>query len=50
MTEKEADTDSKDKEEEKEIKVTIDKERIFDRLTRITRLPDDEYGGMFGPE
>jgi C-terminal processing protease CtpA/Prc len=34
---------------EKEVKVTINKERIFDRLTRITRLPDDEYGGMFGP-
>ena len=35
---------------DKEIKVTINKERIFDRLTRITKLPDDEYGGMFGPE
>ena len=42
---------SKDKDKkEKEIKVTIDKERIFDRLTRITKLPDDEYGGMFGPD
>tara|TARA_B110000008_G_scaffold255647_1_gene272513 strand:- start:9857 stop:12982 length:3126 start_codon:yes stop_codon:yes gene_type:complete len=40
---------NKDK-KEKEIKVTINKERIFDRLTRITRLPDDEYGGMFGPK
>ena len=41
----------KDKDKkEKEIKVTINKERIFDRLTRITRLPDDEYGGMFGPD
>ena len=34
----------------KNIKVLIDKERIFDRLTRITKLPDDEYGGMFGPD
>ena len=33
-----------------ELEVTIDKEKIFDRLTRITRLPDDEYGGMFGPD
>ena len=48
--EKQGDTDSKDKEEEKEIKVTIDRERIFDRLSRITRLPDDEFGGMFGPD
>jgi len=45
-TEKDKDKDKK----EKEIKVTINKERIFDRLTRITRLPDDEYGGMFGPD
>jgi C-terminal processing protease CtpA/Prc/Tol biopolymer transport system component len=39
----------KDK-EKKKVSVSIDKERIFDRLTRITRLPDDEYGGMFGPD
>ena len=45
-TDKGKDKDKK----EKEIKVTINKERIFDRLTRITRLPDDEYGGMFGPD
>ena len=32
------------------VSVSIDEERIFDRLTRITRLPDDEYGGMFGPD
>ena len=30
--------------------MAIDKERIFDRLTRITKLPDDEYKGMFGPD
>ena len=48
--EKEAGTDKKEKEEEKQIKVTIDTERIFDRLSRITRLPDDEFGGMFGPD
>ena len=35
---------------EKKVKVSIDRERIFDRLTRITKLPDDEYGGMFGPD
>ena len=34
----------------KQVKVSIDSERIFDRLTRITRLPDDEYGGMFSPD
>ena len=39
----------KDK-EKKNVTVLIDEERIFDRLTRITRLPDDEYGGMFGPD
>ena len=38
-----------DKDKEK-VLVSIDEERIFDRLTRITRLPDDEYGGMFGPD
>ena len=44
--EKETDKDSiKNK-----VKVSIDRERIFDRLTRITKLPDDEYGGMFGPD
>ena len=52
--EKEAD-EVKDKNKEKDkkdkkIKVGIDKERIFDRLTRITKLPDDEYKGMFGPD
>jgi C-terminal processing protease CtpA/Prc/tricorn protease-like protein len=44
--EKEDDKDEK----KKKVKVSIDQERIFDRLTRITRLPDDEYGGMFGPD
>ena len=41
--------DDKD-EKKKKVKVSIDQERIFDRLTRITRLPDNEYGGMFDPE
>ena len=44
--EKESDKDKKNK----KVKVAIDKERIFDRLTRITKLPDDEYKGMFGPK
>ncbi len=44
--EKEVDEDA----ENKEVNVSIDKQRIFDRLTRITKLPDDEYGGMFGPD
>jgi C-terminal processing protease CtpA/Prc/Tol biopolymer transport system component len=30
--------------------VSIDKERIFDRLVRITRLPDDEFGGVFSQD
>ena len=48
--EKEAEND-KDKDKKKvELKVEIDKERIFDRLVRITKLPDDEYKGMFGPD
>ena len=34
----------------KEIKVSIDEERIFDRLDRITSLPDDEYGGIFSTD
>ena len=50
--EKEAVKDNdKDKDKEnKKVKVAIDKERIFDRITRITKLPDDEYKGMFGPD
>ena len=50
--EKEADKgkDKKKDKDKKKVKVAIDKERIFDRLTRITRLPDNEYKGMFGPE
>jgi len=34
----------------KKVKVSIDKERIFDRLVRITRLPDDEFGGVFSAD
>lgn len=30
--------------------VNIDKERIYDRLVRVTRLPDDEFGGVFSPD
>ena len=52
--EKEAEKDknkenNKDKKKVK-VKVEIDEERIFDRLMRITKLPDDEYKGMFGPD
>lgn len=34
----------------KTVKVSIDKEKIYDRLVRITRLPDDEFGGIFSPD
>ncbi len=37
----------KEKGKKKEIKVTIDSDKIYDRLVRVTRLPDDEYGGIF---
>ena len=39
----------KDKKKE-EFVVKIDKEKIYDRLQKITRLPDDEYAGIFDPE
>ena len=45
--EKDDDNDNKKK---KKVIVSIDKDRIFDRLNRITRLPDDENGGMFSPD
>lgn len=35
---------------EKTVNVTIDKEKIYDRLVRITTLPDDEFGGIFSPD
>ena len=47
--EKDDDNDNKKKKKKKVI-VSIDKDRIFDRLNRITRLPDDENGGMFSPD
>lgn len=34
----------------KKVKVSIDRDRIYDRLVRLTRLPDDEFGGMFSPD
>ncbi len=34
----------------KKVEVKIDKDRIYDRLVRITRLPDDEFGGVFSPD
>lgn len=34
----------------KKVKVSIDKDRIYDRLVRVTRLPDDEFGGIFSPD
>ena len=33
-----------------EVEVKIDKDQIYDRLVRITRLPDDEFGGIFSPD
>lgn len=38
------------KSEEKKVSVKIDHEKIYDRLVRITNLPDDEYGGIFSPD
>lgn len=32
------------------VSVVIDKDKIYDRLVKITRLSDDEYGGMFSPD
>ncbi|MEO9571298.1 MAG: S41 family peptidase [Polaribacter sp.] len=32
------------------VKVSIDKDKIYDRLVRLTRLPDDEFGGTFSPD
>ena len=40
----------KSKEKDSKVKVVIDKEDIYDRLVRITRLPDDEFGGIFSPD
>jgi len=34
----------------KKVTVSIDKDRIYDRLVRVTRLPDDEFGGIFSPD
>ncbi|MFY0629955.1 MAG: PD40 domain-containing protein [Flavobacteriaceae bacterium] len=34
----------------KKVKVSIDRDKIYDRLVRLTRLPDDEFGGMFSPD
>lgn len=34
----------------KTVEVSIDRDKIYDRLVRITRLPDDEFGGMFSPD
>jgi len=36
--------------DKKKVEVKIDRVRIFDRLVRITRLPDDEFGGVFSPD
>lgn len=38
--------DKKDK-KKPSVKVVIDKENIYDRLVRLTKLPDDERGGVF---
>ena len=34
----------------KKVTVKIDKDRIYDRLVRVTRLPDDEFTGIFSPD
>lgn len=32
------------------VKVTIDKDRIYDRLVQVTRLQDNEFGAIFSPD
>jgi len=44
------DTPKKKGKGDEKVTVIIDKENIYDRLVRITRLADDEYGGMFSPD
>ncbi len=41
---------AKKKGKKEKVSVKIDKDKIYDRLVRITRLPDDEYGGIFSPD
>lgn len=36
--------------DKKKVEVKIDRDKIYDRLVRITRLPDDEFGGVFSPD
>ncbi|PQJ79308.1 S41 family peptidase [Polaribacter porphyrae] len=40
----------KKKKGKKTVKVSIDRDRIYDRLVKVTRLPDDEFGGIFSPD
>ena len=44
------DKKSKKKGAKKKVKVTIDQERIFDRLVQVTSLQDDEYSPMFSAD
>lgn len=38
------------KKDKKKVEVKIDKDEIYNRLVRITRLSDDVYGGIFSPD
>lgn len=40
----------KKSEKKKTVEVSIDKDKIYDRLVRVTSLPDDEFGGIFSPD
>jgi C-terminal processing protease CtpA/Prc/Tol biopolymer transport system component len=42
--------ESKKDNKKKTVEVVIDKEKIYDRLVRVTRLPDDEFGGIFSSD
>ena len=41
--------DNKSK-KDKKVEVKIDREKIYNRLVKVTNLPDDEFGGMFSPD
>lgn len=48
----ESDTKAKkgSKAKKKEVVVTIDEDKIYERLVQVTRLSDDEYGATFTPD
>ena len=42
--------ETKKEKNKKKVTVSIDKENIYDRLEKVTRLPDDEFGGVFSSD